>query len=828
MIGKEHRNFGFGRSASIDGGSQYAPPTIGVVQIDETASRPGDVLRVKVVYSEGNPPANPQYQWYRDGVMIAGATSQEYTLVQDDDNSEIHCVVSISNIAGSHSATTDVFQREFLRQPAISEVLISSSSPEVGGVMQVQVTYDPGNPSATPTYQWYRGGVAIPAQVAASYTTTQADDSQQIQCEVTLSNSEGSVTQLSNSLMFDFAPPNPEALGAIYWWSADHDFVISGNSVTWTDQVSGVTLRNTPHSNGVQFGVPKKIVTEDHDYRPSMYSRESGALHGPVTPMAQSRLLSIIVIARGGNAEYTRMFAGCSSNLSHSDTGRFSVNARDMSIYGSGGYQNFTGGPAAANQETVMYEWAATGGRTLAEIVTFADNTQCAVGLGTGGSRLMNADFPYIVIGGRPNRTYAIVLSNSEIENVIIIDRMDDTKRQQMRDWWAWRKAQRVEPDIRTSVVLQYGQSNAVGQDTSAETLYSRNGNVCFANYLLSWYGEQINSPSDRTNLQGLKERNFESGMAHGLNALVDRLMVRDAVTDWSELDDRYFALNPAVSGRSIEQLAASPDWPRVVQDIVASKNHVQNGGFDWVWWTHGYSNAGDARGAYYPKLVSMFNNIRAAAIAAGYSDADPNYIIAQHCTSRTNANFPSVGLSQLQLARDNPKVDIFPLYPMNWKNGIHMSNIGQKIKGEYYAKVMYDIENGGYQHVQFSLVSWTNTEIVVRVSGGNGNYVFDTTNIPAANNMGFDVWASNNTTLQSIISSVSISGDLITITLSAPATAGSRLGYGWGRVGMATPSNAPYPLGNLHDTDPRTTVMAGVTYPLFNWCVIQEVDMPA
>lgn len=737
MIGKEHRNFGFGgNSSTANDGQQYTPPTIISATLSEDAQRPGDILRVEVVFTGGNPAATPTFQWTRNGVAISGETSETYTLDIEDDNSEIRCVVSISNVAGS-------------------------------------------------------------------------------------------VVEVTEAFTVQFPPPNPEEIGAIYWWSADEGFEINGTNVSWIDRVQGAVVNNTKHSNGVSFGVPRKIVTEDHDYRPSMYSRESGALHGPVIPMAQSRLLSIIVIARGGNNEYTRMFAGCSANLSHSDAGRFSVNARDMSIYGSGGYQNFTGGPAASNQETVMYEWAATAGRTLAEIVTFADNNQCAVGLGTGGSRMMNADFPHVVIGGRPNLTSAIVLGNSEIEHVIVIDRMDDTKRQQLRDWWAWRKAQRVEPDIRTSVVMQYGQSNAVGQDTRAETLYSRNGNVCFANYLLSWYGEQINSPSDRTQLQSLKERNFESGMAHGLNALVDRLMLRDGVTDWFELDDRYFALNPAVSGRSIEQLVASPDWPRVVQDIVASKNHVQNGGFDWVWWTHGYSNAGDARGAYYPKLVSMFNNIRAAAIAAGYSDADPNYIIAQHCTSRTNANFPSVGLSQLQLARGNPKVSIFPLYPMNWKNGIHMSNIGQKIKGEYYAKVMYDIENGGYHHVEFSLVSWSSVEIVIRVSGGNGNYIFDTTTLPAANNMGFDVWAANNTTLQPIISSVSIVGDLITIALSAPASPGSRLGYGWGQAGMATPSNAPYPLGNLRDTDPRTAVISGVTYGLFNWCVISEVDMP-
>lgn len=736
MIGKEHRNFGFGgNSSTANDGQQYTPPTIISATLSENAQRPGDILRVEVVFTEGNPAATPTFQWTRNGVAISGETSETYTLDIGDDNSEIRCAVSISNIAGS-------------------------------------------------------------------------------------------VVEVTEAFTVQFPPPNPEEIGAIYWWSADEGFEINGTSVSWVDRVQGAVVNNVQHSNGVSFGVPKKIVTEDHDYRPAMFARGSGALHGALTPMAQARQLTLFVVARAGNAEYTRMFAAVSADLSHS-TGRWSVNARDSSVYGANAYQNFTGGPPATNENTVLYEWSMGPNRTLGELTAFADETQLTLGIGTGATRVMDSNFPRVVIGARPNSASALIFTNSEIEHVIVMDRVDATKRQQIRDWWNWKKAQIGSIENQISVVLQYGQSNAVGQEATAETVYGIHGNLCFGNYLLSWYGEQVGSPPDRLTVQTLKERVYETGMTIGLDSLVERYLARDQVSDWRELENRYFALNPAVSGRSIEQLASGSDWSRLVSDIVASKSHFEDGGFDWVWWTHGYSNASDARGAYYPKLVSMFNNIRNAAIAAGYDGADPNYIIAQHCTSRTNATFPSVGLSQLQLARESYKVSIFPLYPMNWKNGIHMSTLGQKLKGEYYSKVMYDIDNGGYNHVEFSLVSWSSVEIVIRVSGGNGSYVFDTTTLPAASNMGFDVWAANSTTLQNIISSVTMVGDLITLSLSSPASAGSRLGYGWGRAGMGQPSNAPYPLGNLRDTDPRVKVMSGVTYGLFNWCVISEVDMP-
>jgi hypothetical protein len=139
----------------------------------------------------------------------------------------------------------------------------------------------------------------------------------------------------------------------------------------------------------------------------------------------------------------------------------------------------------------------------------------------------------------------------------------------------------------------------------------------------------------------------------------------------------------------------------------------------------------------------------------------------------------------------------------------------------------MMDIEAGTYAPVRWSVTTWTDTEIVLSVSGGAGVYAFDTTSIPAVTNMGFDVWASNDTTLQNIISGVSLVGSTITISLSSPAPAGARLGYGWGRAGMAMPVNAPYALGNLRDSDARTALVSGVSYPLYNWCLIMEGIKP-
>ena len=43
----------------------------------------------------------------------------------------------------------------------------------------------------------------------------------------------------------------------------------------------------------------------------------------------------------------------------------------------------------------------------------------------------------------------------------------------------------------------------------------------------------------------------------------------------------------------------------------------------------------------------------------------------------------------------------------------------------------------------------------------------------------------------------------------------------------MTTPVNLPYALGNLRDGDPRTALINGSTIGLYNWCLIQELNMP-
>lgn len=53
-----------------------------------------------------NVPTSFTYQWYRDGVLIAGATTANYTAVAADIGHALTIAVTASNVAGSATATS--------------------------------------------------------------------------------------------------------------------------------------------------------------------------------------------------------------------------------------------------------------------------------------------------------------------------------------------------------------------------------------------------------------------------------------------------------------------------------------------------------------------------------------------------------------------------------------------------------------------------------------------------------------------------------------------------------------------------------------------------
>ncbi|MEM6834882.1 MAG: hypothetical protein AAF562_14815 [Pseudomonadota bacterium] len=88
------------------------------------------------------PKPTPTYQWTRNSVAIPGATSSSYTLVSADNNNNIRVEVTLTDINGTRTFTSDPVP---LGTPA--EAIINSITYDTGGAVidytgALTITYD--------------------------------------------------------------------------------------------------------------------------------------------------------------------------------------------------------------------------------------------------------------------------------------------------------------------------------------------------------------------------------------------------------------------------------------------------------------------------------------------------------------------------------------------------------------------------------------------------------------------------------------------------------------------------------------------------------------
>jgi hypothetical protein len=128
----------------------------------------GDPITVSVEVSN---PEGVQYQWYRNGTPISGATARTYSGVAPSADAPDVYRVAASNVVGS-TTSNDGHVRGMILAPAIA------THPQ-------DAVAHPGQPasfsvvargSAPLAYQWFRGGVAVPGATSPTWQTTPVSD----------------------------------------------------------------------------------------------------------------------------------------------------------------------------------------------------------------------------------------------------------------------------------------------------------------------------------------------------------------------------------------------------------------------------------------------------------------------------------------------------------------------------------------------------------------------------------------------------------------------------------------------------------------------------
>lgn len=136
-----------------------------------------------------SPTADLAYQWYADGLPIAGATDATYTLAARDLGTKVRVIVT---------ATRPGFTTRRLASVRITGAVTAgrfttTHRPEFTGAEKVgstlSATTPPWSPSAAFTYQWYADGRAISGATRPSFTLTSSQVGRQVRVVVAGSRS---------------------------------------------------------------------------------------------------------------------------------------------------------------------------------------------------------------------------------------------------------------------------------------------------------------------------------------------------------------------------------------------------------------------------------------------------------------------------------------------------------------------------------------------------------------------------------------------------------------------------------------------------------------
>jgi uncharacterized membrane protein len=183
-------------------------------------------------------PTSYAFQWQRNGVNIAGATSSTYTPVAGDVGANLTVQVTATNAVASTSASSAPLPITTTPPVIVTPPVISGNSggPGVGAVGDV-LTTTTGTWTNSPTsyqYQWLRNNVAIPGANLQNYTTVAADHGYVISNWTRGVNDAGLGSTANSSNTIAMGPPIQNTPGVISGSTVVGGVVSVANNGVWT------------------------------------------------------------------------------------------------------------------------------------------------------------------------------------------------------------------------------------------------------------------------------------------------------------------------------------------------------------------------------------------------------------------------------------------------------------------------------------------------------------------------------------------------------------------------------------------------------------------
>lgn len=210
----------FARTATNNGSVVYSTdyptlnpvqaPTIGSASISGTTTR-GQTLTASAGSLGGGAATSTTYQWQRATTVggaysnITGATNSTYVLSADDVSRFIRVQITVSNTAGSNSATSSATsQIAEIPAPTIASASISGT-PTQGQTLTASAGTLGGGAVTTTSYQWQSSSTSggtyanIAGATASTYILPSAQVGNYIKVVITVTNAGGSASATSSA-----------------------------------------------------------------------------------------------------------------------------------------------------------------------------------------------------------------------------------------------------------------------------------------------------------------------------------------------------------------------------------------------------------------------------------------------------------------------------------------------------------------------------------------------------------------------------------------------------------------------------------------------------
>lgn len=194
------------------------------------------------------------------------------------------------------------------------------------------------------------------------------------------------------------------------------------------------------------------------------------------------------------------------------------------------------------------------------------------------------------------------------------------------------------------------------------------------------------------------------------------------------------------------------------------------------------------------------------------------------------------IPLAQLSASLENPH-RIFlvgPKYQFNYEDGKHLLSSNLQWLGEYYGKVMKRVFIDGESWRPLSPVEIKigDQKNIIRAKFWvpNAPLVFDTSRVPAKEQMGFELAHADAATKTPAIDRVElVSEDTVELVAQGDLPTGTRLRYAASgapraNAGVSGPGTEGSPRGNLRDSDPTGSLHG--SWDLFNWCAVFDAPI--